>query len=238
MSDKITALIIDDEAIARQIIAGYCSHLPDIEVIGQADNAFKAKNLIAELQPGLIFLDINMPVLNGMAFVKTIKNPPQIIFTTAYKEFAHEAFDLNATDYLLKPFSLERFMVAIDKVKEKLSSPNQVTQKPDETEADNFTFLKYEGKIYKIDFEKLHYAEAQGNHVKLIGEDLQLTPAMSLSAFEELVPQSRFIRIHRSFLINKSKITQIEGNRVFIGNEEIPIGANYREAFLQAIGLS
>ena len=237
MSNKIKALIIDDEGIARQISSGYCSHLPEIELIGEADNAFKAKELIENQQPDLLFLDISMPVLSGLAFVKTLKNPPQIIFTTAYKEYAHEAFDLRATDYLLKPFSLERFMVAIDKVKEKRNPTPVFTPRPPEEESEKFTFLKYEGKIFKIDFDKLHYAEAQGNNVKLIGEDLQLTPAMTLSAFEELLPKNTFIRIHRSFLVNKSKITQIEGNRVFVGKEEIPIGANYREAFLQAIGL-
>ena len=104
MSNKIRAIIIDDEAIARQIIAGYCKHLPDIEVIGEADNAFKAKEIIALSEPDLLFLDINMPVLSGLAFVKTLKNPPQIIFTTAYKEYAHEAFDLYATDYPFKTF--------------------------------------------------------------------------------------------------------------------------------------
>ena len=127
--------------------------------------------------------------------------------------------------------------MAIDKVKEKRNPAPAFTNKPQEEEAEKFTFLKYEGKIYKIEFDKLHYAEAQGNNVKLIGEDLQLTPALTLSAFEELVPKIQFIRIHRSFLINKSKITQIEGNRVYIGKEEIPIGANYREAFLKGIGM-
>jgi DNA-binding LytR/AlgR family response regulator len=236
MSDKIKALIVDDEAIARQIIATYCSHLADIELIGEAQNAFKAKAVIEEKQPDLVFLDINMPVLDGMAFVRTLKNPPQIIFTTAYKEFAHEAFDLQAVDYLLKPFSLDRFMVAIDKVKEKFKA-KQLPAKVTEEETEKFTFFKFDGKIHKIDFDNLLYAEAQGNNVKIVLVDSVMSPSFSLTTFEELLPKSVFVRIHRSFIVNKSKIKHIEGNRVFIRDSEIPIGANYREDFLKGLGL-
>jgi DNA-binding LytR/AlgR family response regulator len=237
MQSKITILIIDDEAIARQIIAGYCAHLPEIEVVGQAQNAFIAKNLVDELQPDLIFLDINMPVLDGMAFIKTLKVAPLIVFTTAYKEFAHEAFDLHAVDYLLKPFSLERFIVAIDKVKEKLLPVKLPYLKLIEEQPDKYTFVKFDGKIHKIDFEKLLYIEAQGNSIKIVSQDFILSPGMTLSTFEDLLPSSIFVRIHRSFIVNKSKIKQIEGNRVFVDKTELPIGANYKDDFLTSLGL-
>lgn len=175
--------------------------------------------------------------LDGMAFARKLKNPPQIIFTTAYKEFAHEAFDLYAVDYLLKPFSLERFIVAIDKAKEKLKLAKLPSIREIEDDPENFIFLKYDGKIHKIDFENLLYVEAQGNNVKIASTNFALNPSMSLMALEELLPKSKFVRTHRSFIINKTKIRQIEGNRVFIGDSEIPIGANYREEFLKELGL-
>lgn len=237
MINKLKTLIVDDEAIARQIIESYCSHLSDIEIIGQADNAFKAKTLIEEKSPELVFLDINMPVLDGMAFLRTLKNPPQIIFTTAYKEFAHEAFDLDAADYLLKPFSLERFLMAFDKVKERLKPNKLPFLKQADNDPEKFTFIKFDGKIHKIDFETLLYAEAQGNNVKIVCTDFSISPSISLTAFEEILPKTIFTRIHRSFMVNKTKIKQIEGNRLFVGESEIPIGANYREGFLKDLGI-
>ena len=237
MPDKIKTLIVDDESIARQIIEKYCSHLSDIELLGQCENAFKAKALIEIHKPDLVFLDINMPVLDGIAFVKTLKNPPQIIFTTAYKEYAHEAFDLYATDYLLKPFSLERFMVALDKVKEKMQPIKLPSFRPVEDSSEAFTFIKFDGKIHKIDFDDLLYAEAKGNNVKIACAKFTLLPTMTLANLEEQLPVSKFIRIHRSFVVNKSKIRLIEGNRVFIDTFEIPIGSHYREVFLKELGV-
>lgn len=228
-------LIIDDEPIARQIIEKYSAILPEIEIIRSCSNALEAKQIINSRPVDLIFLDINMPVLDGLAFIKTLTHPPQIIFTTAYKEYAHQAFDLAACDYLLKPFSLERFIVAVDKAREKLS-----TTKPKiaEQASETHTYLKSEGKIFKIDFSEICYAEADGNWVKIVTDGGLLRVVMTFSAIEEQLPQSNFIRLHRSFIINKSKISHIEGNRVFLGTIEIPIGANYRSFFLREIGLS
>jgi len=233
MSNKINCLVVDDEPIARQIIENYCSHLPVLHIAGSCANALEAKAILQSRDIQLIFLDINMPVLDGMAFLKTIKNPPQIIFTTAYKEFALEAFDLAACDYLLKPFSLERFIVAVDKALERLQVP--VAGKEEKEE--KFIFIKAEGKIYQIPFSELLFAEASGNYTKVVTTQQTLLPGMTFSSIEELLPASLFIRIHRSFIINRSRITHIEGNRVFIGKHELPIGSNYKEPFLKALGV-
>lgn len=212
MSDrKIVTLIIDDEPIARQILCGYCSYIQEIELFAELDNALKAKESIEKNAIDLLFLDINMPVLDGMAFLKTLRNPPEVIFTTAYKEFALDAFDLSAIDYLLKPFSLDRFIVAVDKVKAKLATTQPSNLKGN---ANEFTFIKYEGKNYKINFDQLLFVEAQGNNIKIVVANFNFTPAMTFAAFEELLPKTRFSRIHRSFIINKTKINYIEGNRV------------------------
>ncbi len=234
----IDCLIVDDEPIARDIIRTYCAHLPYLRVAGECGSALEARTILMQQKVDLVFLDINMPVMDGISFLKTLKTPPQIIFTTAYKEYAVDAFDLAACDYLLKPFSLERFIVAVDKAIEKLKPPVPAPIDTGESKEDEFVFLKADGKIYKVMHDDLLYAEANGNYTKVQTTQHTLLPAMTFSGFEELLPKSRFLRIHRSFIVNKSKIDHIEGNRVFIQDAEIPIGSNYREQFLRQIGLS
>jgi len=230
---KIKCLIVDDEPIARQILERYCSFLPEIEVLASCKNTLEAKRIIQSKPADLIFLDINMPVLDGLSFMKTLVKPPQVIFTTAYKEFAHEAFDLAACDYLLKPFSLERFIIAVDKARGKLQPENKAEVQP----AENFTYIKSAGKIYKINFDDICFAEANGNNVKIVTKSGAMKPALTFTALEAVLPKSHFIRLHRSFIISKSKISHIEGNRVFIGAVEIPIGANYKEHFFRELGI-
>jgi DNA-binding LytR/AlgR family response regulator len=232
----IDCLIVDDEPIAREIIRTYCGHLPYLRVAGVCGTALEAKMVLQQQKIDLVFLDINMPVMDGISFLKTLKSPPQVIFTTAYKEYALDAFDLAACDYLLKPFSLERFIVAVDKAVEK-NHPAGAWKETVESKEDDFLFVKTDGKIYKVLHNELLYAEANGNYTKVTTTQHTLLPAMTFSSFEEMLPATRFLRIHRSFIINKSKISHIEGNRVFIGSAEIPIGSNYREAFLKQLGL-
>lgn len=233
--DKMACLIVDDEPIAREIIQTYCAHLPMLNVVASCGNALEAKAALQIHKVDIIFLDINMPVLNGIAFLRTLKTGPQVIFTTAYKEYALDAFDLSACDYLLKPFSLERFIVAVDKASERLHTLPIEGKKDEKTE--DYIFIKTDGKIYKILHDDLFFAEAKGNYTKIVTAHHTLLPVMTFSAFEELLPQTLFLRIHRSFIINKSKITHIEGNLVFINATEIPIGSNYKEKFLKLLGL-
>jgi DNA-binding LytR/AlgR family response regulator len=235
----MNCLIVDDEPIAREIIKTYCGHLPDLKVIGMCGNAMEAKTILQKQHVDILFLDINMPVMDGISFVKTMRNPPQVIFTTAYKEYAIDAFDLAACDYLLKPFSLERFVIAVDKALEKLQPRDTLPIGKDQNnpEKADYLFIKTGDKISKIQYEDLLYAEANGNNIKIVTSQQTLLPAMTFSNFEELLPASQFLRVHRSFIINKAKITHIEGNRIFIDKLEIPIGQNYREAFLRNIGM-
>ena len=234
---KFNCLIVDDEPIAREIIETYCNHLPILNVAGLCSNAFEAKTILKDQTIDIIFLDINMPVLDGIAFLKTLRMQPQVIFTTAYKEYASDAFDLSACDYLLKPFSLERFIIAVDKAVERMQTKPVLLEEVPEKKAENYIFIRTEGKIYKILYDDLVFAEANGNYAKIVTNQRTLLPTMTFSALEELLPQSIFLRVHRSFIINKSKITHIEGNRVFIDTKEIAIGNNYREKFLKQLGL-
>ena len=237
MPEQISCLIIDDEPIAREIIQNYCKQLPVLQVKGSCGNALEARRIIQSGQIDLIFLDINMPVLDGMAFLKTLKKLPEVIFTTAYREYAVEAFDLAACDYLLKPFSLDRFIVAVDKALEKIKGRQEHEIDSSETGNEDFLFIRADGKIYKIFHKDLLYAEANGNYTKIVTPGRTLMVTMTFTSFESMLPTTAFIRIHRSYIINKSSITHIEGNYLLINNTELPIGSNYKTEFLKKIGL-
>lgn len=236
--NRFNCLIADDEPIAREIIQGYCNHLPVLNVVAVCANALEAKAVLQEQPIDILFLDINMPVLDGIAFLKTVKDPPQVIFTTAYKEYALNAFDLAACDYLLKPFSLDRFIVAVDKAINQLNKPVPPSiGGPVEVRGEDFTFIRTDSKIYKVLYSHILYAEANGNYTKIVMQQHTLMPGMTFSAVEQQLPRSLFIRVHRSFIVNKAAISHIEGNRVYIGKTEIPIGSNYKDDFLKQLGL-
>jgi DNA-binding LytR/AlgR family response regulator len=236
--EKIKFLVVDDEPIAREIVQTYCAHLPYLQVVAACANAIEAKVILKQQPIDIIFLDINMPVLDGIAFLKTLKNPPQVIFTTAYKEYAIDAFDLSAVDYLLKPFSLDRFIIAVDKAIEKLHGQAGKISTQEEAPKEDFIFIKADGKIFKILHRDLLFAEASGNYTKVVTGSKTYLSNITFSSFEDQLPKSVFLRVQRSFIINKTKIAYIEGNRVFIDKTEIPIGSNYKEAFLKALGLT
>lgn len=206
-----------------------------LHVIAECGNALEAKTILQQQQVDILFLDIHMPVLDGIGFLRTLKHTPQVIFTTAYKDHAVTAFDLAACDYLVKPFSLERFIVSVDKAMEKLQPKRTTEDLPPDTPG--YFFVKADAKIYKLQCDELLFAEAKGNYTKIVTLNNVLIPNIGFSAFEALLPYGLFIRVHRSFIINKSKITQIEGNTVYIQKTEIPIGSIYKEGFLKSLGL-
>jgi DNA-binding LytR/AlgR family response regulator len=234
--DKINCLIIDDEPIARDILENYCKHLGELNIVASCSNALEAKTILQNRRIDILLLDINMPILDGISYAKTLSHKPQIIFTTAYKEFAADAFDLAACDYLLKPFSFDRFIIAIDKALVKLKPGLHLTNFS-EQERRTFLFIKADSKIYKVHFDEVLYAEAQGNYTKIVTASTSFMPKMAFSNLEDALPQTQFLRTHRSFIINKSKIDHIEGNRIFIKSIEIPIGSNYREQILKDLGI-
>ena len=231
---RYSCVIADDEPIAREIIEGYCAHLPQLQVVASCSNALEAKAALQQQHIDILFLDINMPVLDGIAFMKTLKEPPQVIFTTAYKEYAVNAFDLAACDYLLKPFSMDRFIVAVDKAIENLQKRTPLNVAVEEEEA---LFIKTDNKIFRVLFKDILFAEASGNYTRIVTAQQTYMPSLTFTALEQQLPSSQFIRVHRSFIINKSSISHIEGNRVFLHRIEIPIGSNYKEVFLKELGL-
>lgn len=233
--NKLRCLIVDDEPIARQIVEGYVREHPLLESAGVAGTAMEAKLLLQQQAVDILFLDINMPVLDGIGFLRTLKHPPQVIFTTAYKEYAVDAFDLAATDYLLKPFSFERFVMAIDKAADRIRQPSQ--QEPAPVKSGDAIFIKSENKLYNVSFNDILYLEAYGNYTKVYTRQRLLMPAATFNSLEVALPTGAFIRTHRSFIINRGHINHIEGNRVFIAGHEIPIGSTFREDFYRRLGI-
>ncbi len=234
----INCLIVDDEPVARGIIRNYCSHLTEVNIVAECGNALEAKEILTAKSIDLIFLDIHMPVLNGIGFLHTLSNAPQVIFTTAYQEHAVSAFDLAACDYLLKPFSLERFIIAVDKAKENIAKFKKTPDEKNPPTTPDLFFIKSDGKIYQVPFKNCLYGEAQGNYTKVVTTDKTILTKMTFAEFIAMFPPAQFIRVHRSFLINKAMISHIEGNRIFIQSKEIPIAGNYKAAFLKSLGIA
>lgn len=233
---NINCLIVDDEPIAREIIIKYCGSLPYLNVVAACGNSFEAKVVLMENPVDILFLDINMPVLDGISFLATIRERPQVIFTTAYKEHAVTAFELAAVDYLVKPFSLERFIVAVDKAMARIVDQSGAGTRENTLE-ENFLSIKTEGKIFRVRFDDLLFAEASGNYTKVFTTTGVIMPGIPFSGLEKLLPAKQFIRVHRSFIINKSKITYIQGNIVYLNKQEIPIGGNYKDKLMEILGV-
>ena len=230
-------MVVDDEPIARDILLQYGGHLSFLALAGSCGSALEARQVLQDRKVDILFLDINMPVLDGLSFLRTMKNPPQVIFTTAYREFAVDAFDLAACDYLLKPFSFERFVVAVDKAIALLRGDQPAAVQPPPAMPGE-VFIRADGKIFKLDPAELLFIEANGNYTRFVLPHQVILPAMTFQAASALLSPQLFLRVHRSFMVNRSWIDRIEGNRVFVGGREIPIGSNFREAFLQALGLN
>lgn len=230
-------LIVDDEPIAHRIIEKYCESLPHLEKSGNSYNAFEAMQHLNNNTIDLLFLDINMPKLSGFDFLKTLSNPPRIIVTTAYKEFALEGYELNISDYLLKPFSFERFIKAVNKAIPPFQnnySSNSLSEYQPKTSSDSF-FLKGDKKHHQIHFDDLLFIEAYGHYTKVYVKNEMIVSPQKISSFTEFLPTSKFIRVHKSFIVSVKMIKQIEGNRIAILTHKIPIGQSYKSAVNQLL---
>ncbi|MCF0074211.1 LytTR family DNA-binding domain-containing protein [Dyadobacter sp. CY261] len=231
----INCLIVDDAPVAREILVEYCKLLPVLRVAGICSDAFEAREKIQQLQVDLLLMDINMPVLSGIELLKTLKNPPLVVFTTAYKEFATDAFDLAACDYLLKPFSVERFIIAIDRVVERLN-PKANTKPEIPAISGNHLLLRTEGRINKLNYDQIVYLEANRNNTKVVTSSEHLISPTPLSYIEAQLPAELFSRVHRSFIVNLSKVSSWQGNRIILGKNEVPLGGSYKDEFLKILG--
>lgn len=234
---KLRALIIDDEPLAHKVILEYCKDLPFVEIVGQCHLATEALPLLRREAIDLIFLDINMPKLKGLDFLRTLQHPPLVIITSAYEEYALESFELDVCDYLLKPIRFERFVKAVQKAMvwhERKEAPIEEVKKDYEAATDQgkTLFLKVDKRIMQLGIQEIYYLESYGNYVKVwFGNDFHLV-ARTLSSFEEALSDTAFFRVHKSYLIHKKYISFVEGNQITMHNgKQVPVGKSYRAAF-------
>ena len=221
---NIKCIIIEDEPLAVKVLSDYILQVPFLELQGTFKDAIRATDWLRDNHPDLIFLDIHLPKLKGMAFLKTLTHPPAVIITTAYHQYAVEGFDLNVTDYLLKPFEFERFLVAVNKI----TAGSPVFAEATAGEKD-FIFLNVQKKKVKILFSEIIYIESQREYIKIITTRKEYISKMSTHEMEELLPASLFKRIHRSFIVSISKIESYTAETVEVNGVSIPIGRGYRD---------
>jgi DNA-binding LytR/AlgR family response regulator len=221
----LKCIIADDEPLQQEILKDYIDMLPRLELAGVFSNGNDALGFLKEHKPDLVFLDINMPGLNGIELVKRLSNPPAVIFTTAYPEYAVEGFNLNAIDYLLKPISFDRFSKAVEKFTHTLGNGKD--------ENADTVLVKSGKKEFRIKVGSIHYIESMGDYVRLVTATQAIITHGTMVQFLELLPASTFCRIHKSFIINLDLIDFFEGNIISLKGKKLSIGKAYRDSFLE-----
>ncbi|GAA4729528.1 LytR/AlgR family response regulator transcription factor [Flavisolibacter ginsenosidimutans] len=223
---NIKCIVVEDEPLAVKVLVDYISQVPFLELQATFKDALLATDYLREHNTDLIFLDIHLPKLKGMAFLKTLAHPPAVIITTAYHQYAVEGFNLNVTDYLLKPFGFERFLVAVNKVK----TSQRVLHEPKENaEQKDYLFLNVQKKKVKILFADIVYVESQREYIRIVTTSKVFVSKMSTNEMEELLPSHLFKRIHRSFIVSVSKIESYTAEAVDVNGVSIPVGRGYRD---------
>jgi len=220
---KIKCIIVEDEPLAAKVLFDYVSQVPFLELKGTFKDAILATEHLRENTVDLIFLDIHLPKLKGMAFLKTLTNPPSVIITTAYHQYAVEGFSMNVTDYLLKPIEFERFLVAVNKVKATQSEKHKANEEND------FIFLNVQKRKVKILFSEIVYIESQREYIKIVTTKKEYISKMSTHEIEDLLPSNLFKRIHRSFIVSVKMIESYTSEAVEVNGMSIPIGRGYRD---------
>ncbi|GAB4094366.1 LytR/AlgR family response regulator transcription factor [Flaviaesturariibacter terrae] len=234
MVTPLRCLIVDDEPLARQLLEAHLRQVPGLVLAGSCDSAVEAFGFLHRESVDLLLLDINMPGIDGVSFLRSLRNPPRTIFTTAYAEHAVDAFELNAADYLLKPITFERFLRAVQKVLPAESATAAAAAAT--ATADEALFVKVNKRLLRIPYEDILYLEALGDYLKLYtGKEVHVS-YLTLAKAEELLPPALFMRVHKSYIIHLRKIRFVEGGSVRIGEADVPVGATYREALLQKLG--
>jgi two-component system response regulator LytT len=227
----IKVIAIDDEPLALQQIADYIQMTPDLMLAGQFENPVEAAQYISKNHIDIVFTDIQMPGLNGIEFTRSMVNGPVVIFTTAFEKYAIEGFKLDVADYLLKPFTYEEFLTSVHKAERMISS---LAKPADEVLSNNeFLFLKSDYKIKRIDFQNILYIEGMKEYVRVhtVHSDKPVLSLSSLKNLETKLPAGKFMRVHRSFIVNLEKIDTIDRSRIVFGKKYIPVGDQYRDKF-------
>jgi two-component system, LytTR family, response regulator len=232
----IKCIIVDDEPLARDVVRRYIQMIPALKLTAEFGNAIDASMFLQEQSVDMIFLDIKMPQLSGVEFVRSLRNVPKIIFTTAHKDYAHEGFELDATDYLLKPIRFDRFLKAVNKAlpqKQQELETHGINNGEKSNPAISFIYLRAERKIKKVPLDDIIYIESDRDYVKVFIENGYIITRQTIASLEAMLSESQFVRIHRSFIVSVSKLKSFTNETVEIGNKELPIGKLYRNNFLK-----
>lgn len=232
----IKCIIVDDEPLARDVVRRYIQMIPALKLMGEFGNAIEATMFLKEQSVDMIFLDIKMPQLSGIEFVKSLHSAPKIIFTTAHKDFAYEGFELNVTDFLLKPIRFDRFLKAVNKAfpqKQPELESQGITNGENLKPAISFIYLRADRKMKKIPLDEIIYIESDRDYVKVFTENGIIITRQTIASVEAMLSESQFIRIHRSYIVSVSKLKSFSTETVEIGDKLLPIGKLYRNNFLK-----
>jgi two-component system, LytTR family, response regulator len=221
---KLTCIIVEDEPLARQILEGYISRVTFLDLRGSFEDAIEAMEYLRDNHVDLMFLDIHLPEIKGITFLKTLTRPPAVIITTAYHEYAVEGYELNVVDYLLKPFEFERFLTAVNKV----NKPS-VSERAAAGSTKDYLFVSIHLKKVKILFSEILYIESQKEYIKIVTQDASYLTKMSTHQIEDLLPDNLFRRIHRSYIIAIHKVRSFNSEMVEINGNNIPVGRGYKD---------
>lgn len=224
---KITCMIVEDEPVSQEILMRYIQEYGSLELLAVCNNAIEAAQQLATHIPDVLFLDITMPRLSGLDFYRSLINPPYVIFTTAYPEYAVNGFEVSAVDYLVKPFPFDRFVKAITKLQSVMNNGQH--------QGEMFIMLQADKKFHKVDFNEIHFLEAMGDYVKVVLAGKTLIVHQTLQRLLEQLPSAMFYRVHKSYVIALNKLEYLEGNQIIIRSARVPIGQTYRNDFLAVL---
>lgn len=230
--EKINCIIIDDEPLARAGLKEYIADIGFLNLVGEYDNPLGATGLLGTGEVELIFLDVQMPKITGIDFFKTLKNPPAVIFTTAYPQYALDGFEVSALDYLVKPISFDRFLKAVLKAKEMYSVKNEPVPVPEKLTgtAPDYFFIKADNKLVKILLADILFIEAMQNYVTIITTSKKYISYLTFKSVEDYLPAGDFVKVHKSFIIASARVDSIEGNEIRIGEHRIPLSRSLKDA--------
>lgn len=236
---SIKCIIVDDEPLAHVVLEKYIAQIQNLELLANCKNALEALNFLHTNTVDLIFLDINMPDLSGIELLKTLKYQPKIIFTTAYSEFALEGYEYGATDYLLKPIKFERFLKAVNRAFDTMEPKQEKKEEPvqEDESKQNHIFLKQDQSVLKVMFSDINYVEAYGNYVQVYTTDQKIITRQTMTEIEKALQDENFLRVHKSYIVNITKIDKIHNNQIHICDKEISIGTIYKSELMKKLNL-
>ena len=238
----IRCMVVDDEPLAREVISRFIARVPALQLVAECENALQAMAILQQQKPDLVFIDIQMPEILGTEFIKILLHPPKMILTTAYPEYALEGYELDVVDYLLKPIQFERFLKAINKAAQQIgitqpaAAPPSLSPERAEDRGDSYLYFRTDRKMVKVMLSEIVFIEGMKNYVKIITTKGLVITKNSMAAIEAMLPESAFIRIHRSYIVSTSKIKSFTGEMIGIGDTEIPIGKLFKQNVMKLLG--